>query len=228
MAIRLLLLNKRIQTTQLFKDAVLAIGAELSLLESPEQAGRRIRDERFDAIFVDTALPGLDRHYFIRRVRKSKFSSQARIFLMTAYSGPGRAAVEAPTDSSFMVKPSTGADLDPLLRELKRKLMAERRKHRRLSFRTTVNCVKGPRRFRGVSVNLSSMGMLLEASSPLGRGDELEIYFHLAVEEPVFRARVRVVRIDELDRVGLVFQNLASAVGDRLLRFLDLHLLPLR
>lgn len=76
MGFRLLLLSREIQTARILKDASGTIGAELMTFESLELAGRRIRDEKFEVIFVDAAFPGLGRQSFTGMVRKSKFNSQ--------------------------------------------------------------------------------------------------------------------------------------------------------
>lgn len=73
----MLLVSNEMQTTRIFNDAVLAAGVELIALEDSGLAERRIRDEKFDGIFVDTALPKLNRPGFTHLVRTSKFNSQA-------------------------------------------------------------------------------------------------------------------------------------------------------
>ena len=224
MQFRLLLVNSEIQTGLVFKQAAPAVGAELIAFESPELAARRIRDERFDGIFVDADIPNFSRQGFTNVVRNSKFNSQTPIILLTGYRGAGTVPAQDSDGVSRVGRPSRPQDLLPFLKELKRKLIAERRKNRRLSFRTEVNCIQGSRRFRAMSVNLSAQGMLLEVAWPLEKGDELEVHFQLASEDPVFRARVRVVRASGPGRVGLTFQNLGNIERLRLREFLEQHL----
>lgn len=196
------------------------------LIETPELAARRIHDERFDVIFVDTGLPNLSRAGFTRIIRNSKLNSQAPLVLLTGLAAPQAGTKDASAGVSAIAKYALPAELPVFLRKLKQKLMADRRKHRRLSFRASLNCVEGVRRFRATSVNLSASGMMIESSFPLEIGTGLELYFYLASEEPLLHARGRVARMEASDRVGVVFQNLGSFERERLRQFLDLHLPP--
>jgi DNA-binding response OmpR family regulator len=225
---RLLLVNNETQTGRIFKQAAPVVGAELIATDAAETAARCIRDERFDGIFVGADVPNFSRQGFTHLVRKSKFNSQTPVFLLTGYTGSERVPGKESDSFSRVAKPSSAADLLPFLKELKRKLVADRRKHGRLAFRTDVNCTQGARRFRAMSVNLSTQGMLIETSWRFEGEDELEIHFLLTEKEPVFRARVRVARVGAPNRVGVAFHNLGANERQRLRQFLDQHLLPRR
>ncbi len=192
-------------------------------MRSFDLAMRSIRDEKFDAIFADAQLPGLTRWELTRVVRGSKFNSLAPLILLTDYD---RTDPSKSKDVTLMVKPSKAASLIPFLKDLKRKLTVDRRKQRRLSYFTEVNCVASLKRFHAHSVNLSAVGMLLEGTLPCGRGEEFEASLQLETADPVFRARVRVVRIDGAKRTAVAFQNLGVMERQRLRRFLDRHLPP--
>jgi CheY-like chemotaxis protein len=226
MSFRVLLVNAGTQTERLFREAVEAFGAELVALDGAEAAAQRILGERFEAIFLDTVNAAVSRQGLIQLIRKSRLNSQVAIVLLTDYQGSGTVTGEAPGGASHLVRPTTTRDLQPLLQELRKKIRADRRKHRRLSFRAAVNCLHGARRFRATSFNLSLTGMLVDMSVPFELGDEWEVRFLLAADEPAFHARARVVRAEGPNRVGLRFQNLENPVRQRLQQFLDQHLPP--
>lgn len=228
MGFRLLLLNTEVPTSQAFKQAVPQIEAELVTLGDTQLAARVIRDERFDCVFVSTGIPGLSRQEFASMVRRSKFNGSAPVIFLTGYRDPEPQEGKAWEGVLLLPKPSSSREILPFLKELRRKLVAERRRGRRLSFRTAVNCVRGTRRFRATSIDLSNLGILLEGSPGLERGDDFEVYFPLTSDAPPFRARVRVVRIDRAGRLGLTFQNLGSSHRERLRQFLDRYLGPAR
>ena len=227
MAVRLLLATNVTRTAQAFTQSAREVGADTQAFENLTAATRAVRDERFDAIFIDAMLSGFNREEFLIFVRNSKFNSQAPLIVLTGYQPPQSASRAAPAGVPVLLRP-TPEDLRPFLRELRRKLGVERRKHRRLSFRTGVTCVQGVRRFNATSVNLSSVGMLLEAAPFLGRGEEFEMRFPLASEDPPIMARARVVRQEGTNRVGVAFQSLDAALRQRLQRFLEAHLPALR
>ena len=212
------------QTTRVFTDAASSIGAELTAIETPEQAARRIRDERFETIFADPSLAQFSRQGFRRLVRTSRFNSQTPIVLLSTARAGTVSAEEAAAGVSTMGKPSRSADLLPYLNELKRKLMTDRRKNRRLPFRISVVSVQGMKRLKATSVNLSATGILLEMSSILQCGDEVELSFPLASQEPIFHGFARVVRLENPSRAVLAFLNLGGSEHARLRRFVEAHL----
>jgi DNA-binding response OmpR family regulator len=223
-----LLVNQASQTARVFKEAVRLVGAELTVVESPEEGGRCVREDRFEAIFIDPTLTNFSRQGFTRLIRVSAFNSLTPIVLILS---PYREKFDKNDESagvSVMIKPSRPDDLLPYLQDLKRKLMADRRKNRRLAYRTSVNCVYGMQHLKATSVNVSVMGILLEMSLVLKYGDTMELHFQLVNDEPIFRGFGRVVRLERPGMVGLTFEKLGTAERERLRRFIDAHLPTLR
>lgn len=228
MGFRLLLVARKLQSQRVFKEAVTRVGAELLSLDDLEAAYHHLREEKFDVIFVETAVPGFGRQPFVRHTRESKFNSQAPIILLTGYSKIQTTKEDAAEGVSWITEPSQTSELQPLLGVLKRKLAAERRKHRRLPFRTDVNCLQAGHHIHATSIDLSDTGMLLEVSSRVRRETELEVRFLLSPDEPTLHCRAQVVRVNAPNRLGLLFQNLDSFQRTHLRRFLDAHLPPIK
>lgn len=225
---RVLLVNAATPTQRLCAAAAKVLGAELVAEESAERAAHRIHAERFEAIFIDTADPGVSRQGLTHLIRMSRLNSQAPVLLLTDYQGKGTVAGETPEGAVLLVRPASGMDLEPLRKELRKRIRAERRRHRRLSVRTTVSCSAGLRRFRATSFDLSATGMLIDVNVPFELGEEWEVQFLLAPDEPAFRGRVRVARTAGPNRVAVTFQKLGGLERQRLRQFLDQHLLPRR
>lgn len=224
--LRVLLGSPDAKTVRMAKELVSAEGGDLILAEAAESVARLARDERFDTIAADTSLPNFSRTGFTRIVRNSKLNSRAPIILLAGL--PANAPRPAASDVRVMAKFALPAELPPFLKEIARKLASDRRKHRRLSFRTSVNCVEGIRRFRARSVNLGISGMLLESSLPIETGTGLHLYFYLAPGETALHTPGRVVRLDAGNHVGVSFENMGNYERERLKQFLDLHLPAVR
>ena len=223
-----MLVNQVPQTARVFREAARSLGAELTVMETPEEGGRSVREDRFEAIFIDPSLANFSRQGFTRLIRESAFNSQTPIVLLLT---PYREKFDKSDESagvSVMVKPSRPDDLSPYLKEIKQKLIADRRKNRRLAYRTSVNCVYGMQRLKATSVNVSVMGILLELSWGFKYGDNMELHFQLAKDEPIFRGLARVVRLEVPGLVGLTFEKLSPMERERLRRFIDAHLPALR
>jgi PilZ domain-containing protein len=223
--LRILLGSAGAKTTRIFKELVSAEGGDLFQGQTSEMTARLARDERFDAIFADTALPNLSRSGFARIVRKSKLNSRVPLVLLA---GVPAAASGASQDLRVMAKFAISDELPPILKELAKKLASDRRKHRRLSFRASVNCVEGISRFRARSINLGISGMLLETPLAVEKGTELQLYFYLAPGETALHTRARVVRLDAGNQIVVFFDNMGKYERERLRQFLDLHLPPIR
>ena len=221
---RLLLVDDDAQTARVFTEAASSIGAELTAIATLEQAARRIRDERFETIFADPSLAQFSRQGFRHLVRTSRFNSQTPIVLLSTARAGVVSAEESFAGVSMIAKPSRSADLLPYLNELKRKLMTDRRKNRRLPFRISVVSVQGLKRLKATSVDVSATGIMLEMSSIPRCGDELELSFPLAPQEPIFHGFARVVRLENPNRAGLAFLNLGGSEHARLRRFVEAHL----
>lgn len=224
--LRILLGSADLKITRTFKDLVSSEDGDLALGESSEMAARLVRDERFDAIFADTSLPNLSRTGFARLVRSSKLNSRTPFILLAGL--PAARPRRSSVDVRVMAKFAVSVELPPLLQDLARKLASDRRKHRRLSFRSNVNCVAGVRRFRARSVNVGISGMLLESSLPLELGTVLRLYFYLAPGETALQSRARVVRLDAGNQIGVSFEDMGEYERKRLRQFLDLHLPTIR
>lgn len=198
------------------------------LAETTEAAAHFVRQERFDAVFADPSLPNFSRSTFTRIVRSSKLNSKAPLILLAGLPSPKSAEPSSPVDVSVMPKYAVPSELPPLLKSLARKLISDRRKDRRLSFRSGVNCIEGVRRFRAKSLNLGISGMLLETAFEAEIGTVWQLYFQLVPGDPALHAHARVVRREAGNLVGILFQNMGSFEHERLRQFLDLHLPPVR
>ena len=225
---RVLLVNQASQTTRAFKEAARSVGAELIVVETSEEGGRGVRDDRFEAIFIDPSIANFSRQGFTRLIRLSAFNSLTPIILILSQYREKFDKSDESAGVSVMAKPSRPDDLLPYLQELKRKLMADRRKNRRLAYRTNVNCAYGMQHLKATSVNLGVTGILLEMSWVPKYGDGMELHFQLVKDEPVFHGHVRVVRLEVPGLVGLTFEKLAPPERERLRRFIDAHLPTLR
>jgi PilZ domain len=226
--LRILLGSEEAKTVRLFNRGVSVEGGDLVIAETPETAARSVREERFDAVFADTSLPNFSRSGFTRIVRSSRLNSGAPLILLAGLPSAKNAAPGSSPEVAVMAKYALPSELAPLLKSLARKLLSDRRKHRRLSFRASVNCVDGIRRFRARSINLGISGMLLEMAVAVETETHLRLYFNLASGEPAMHTPARVVRREIGNLVGVSFQNMEGFEHQRLRQFLDRHLPPVR
>ncbi len=220
---RILLVHNEPRLLQVFEQATRYSGGELVEAGNYDAALQRVANERFDVVVLSPALPNFSRQGFARVVRNSRLNSRSGVVLVTGTRGPKSDVPEA-GGISMITRPVHPDDLVPFIKQLTQAFHADRRGKRRLSFRTNVQCVKGLARFAGMSVNLGTTGMLLDARVPLRLNEELELHFNLEPAAAALAVKGRVARVESPTRVGVAFQALSSQSRQRLQQFLTQYL----
>jgi c-di-GMP-binding flagellar brake protein YcgR len=95
-----------------------------------------------------------------------------------------------------------------------------RRQHQRLKVTCKVSIVAGSDRLDGRTLDLSLKGMLVQLGCVLPVGSLVRVTTELLPETPPIRATARVVRQVGHDCVGLEFENMDRADGEKLHHFL--------
>lgn len=221
------MVTQEAKTTRAFTEAARLVSAELTTLATPEQAARSAGNERFEVIFVDPDMAHFSRQGFTRLVRTSRLNSESPIVLLSG-GRVGTLAEDAATAGvTTLATPLRSVEILPYLQDLACKLLADRRKNRRLAFRTGVVCVQGLTRFNATSINISATGIQMEMNRAPKSGEEMGLRFQLELRNPIFFGRGRVVRIENSNRVSLCFTVLQGNEQVRLRRFIEIHLTTL-
>jgi DNA-binding response OmpR family regulator len=71
------------------------------------------------------------------------------------------------------------------------------------------------------ALNLSSSGMLIETTEPLGVGEQVSLQFRLPELDALVKATGRVVRLAGPRRFGLEFGDLAPAASESIRKYVD-------
>src|SRR5690348_13910163 len=66
-------------------EVLTSLKAEVRALSDSEQASALVNPERFDGIFVDLQMPGVDGFELARQVRKSSWNKSAPIVVVTGH-----------------------------------------------------------------------------------------------------------------------------------------------
>jgi len=72
-----------------------------------------------------------------------------------------------------------------------------------------------------LALNLSMSGMLLESSTPLAVGDEIQLTFQIPESEAQVKAVARVVRLAAAGQYGVEFQGVEGDASERLRAFVS-------
>jgi CheY-like chemotaxis protein len=211
MALKLLIVDDDPDVLKVLKDMLQALSYEVLAVGDGQEAARRIDRQKFDGVFVDAQMPGTDGFALARHIRASASNSSAPIIMLTGYDDVDtmRAGFRAGI-TFFLGKPPELARLNGLLRCLHSAMLREKRSYVRLPLRTVVTCEKGENRFTSMSLNISEGGILLESSSGLVLGDEVNLTFSLPHPPGLLNPHAIVVRKEPPDTIALHYMDLAS------------------
>lgn len=192
------------------KDLMEPAGFAVSPFTDSREAAVRIEKEKFDAVFVDVRMPGMDGFELTQRVRASRPNSKVPIVMLTGQDDVEtiRKGFQAGV-TFFLGKPITVEKLRGLLAVTRGAMLKEKRRYARLPLRTAVSCRAGGKQLKSVSLNISKAGMLLECPGRVAVGEEVELQFMLPEALQPLRPGARVVRWEAPNYMGVQFVALA-------------------
>src|SRR5262249_54230189 len=153
--LKLLVVEDDSHTLELMREILSSLKAEVCAIRDSRQAATRVGEERFDGIFVDLQMPGLDGFDFARHVRESNWNKSAPIVVVTAQDDP-RAMQQAFAAGAtfFLQKPIDRQRITNLFKAARGRMVENRRQFVRVPLRTEVTCQVGSQTLRGTSANI--------------------------------------------------------------------------
>jgi CheY-like chemotaxis protein len=212
---KILLVDDEPEICRLVKTMVEPLGVEVRTSSDSREAALILETEKFDGIMLDVAMPNLDGVELTRKIRATPPNQQAPIIMITGLDDVDtmRRAFEAGA-TFFIGKPFTREKIYAIFRTAHGAMLAERRRHARLPYRTVVTCVRGAERFNATSTNIGEGGMGLESSGPAVVGDVLTLEFNMPdVKKPIkVTGKIRVKEAS--GRTSIEFIDLSDVGRD--------------
>ena len=211
MPLKVLVVEDDAATLELMREVLASLKAEVRAILDSTQAAVAINQERFDGIFVDLQMPGLDGFELTRRIRESSWNKSAPIVVVTGHddSKTMKKAFEAGA-TLFLQKPVDRQRLTKLFRAARGRMFENRRRFVRIPLHTEVTCQVGDQSFRGMSSNISQGGILFEAGRPLASGTTVRLSFKLPGTSLKIDLTGAVVRVDDKKRAGVRFTHIGA------------------
>lgn len=211
MSLKIMVVDDEPAVLGLLKNLMEPAGFAVSAFTDSREAALRVEKEKFDAVFVDVRMPGMDGFELTQRVRASRSSnSKVPIVMLTGHDDVEtiRKGFQAGI-TFFLGKPITVEKLRGLLAVTRGAVLNEKRRYARLPLRTAVSCQAGGKQLKVGSLNISEAGMLLEHPGGVAVGQEVELQFMLPQARRPLRPRARVVRYGAPNHMGVQFVALA-------------------
>ncbi len=211
MSLKILVVDDDPDVLKLIKSVIQSLGYEVLGLTDSLYAAQRISNQKFDGVFVDARMPGLDGLGLVRHIRSSVTNNSVPIVMLTGYDDVEtmRAGFRAGI-TFFMGKPPEVRQVGNILKLMQDVMLREKRSYVRLPLRTVVTCRMDEHQFTSASINVSEGGMLLETSGGLELGREVELRFSVPQIPDVLNPRGKVVRREPPDRMAIQFADLSS------------------
>lgn len=212
MALKLLLVEDDGQTLELMREILSSLKAEVRALSDSQQAAALVTQERFDGIFVDLQMPGVDGFGLARRIRESNWNKSAPIVVVTAQDDPkAMQQAFAAGATFFLQKPVDRQRLTNLFKAARGRMFENRRQFVRVPLHTGVSCQVGNQTFQGTSANISQGGILVEVGRTLAPGTPIRLLFRLPGRELKIDVTGTVARLDEKLRAGIRFTHIGTS-----------------
>ena len=210
MALKVMIVDDEPAVLQVLKNLMEPAGFAVSAFTDSREAAAQVEKEKFDAVFVDVRMPGMDGFELTRCIRASPSNSKIPIVMCTGHDDVEtmRRGFQAGI-TFFLGKPFTVEKVRGLLTVTRGAMLNEKRRYARLPLRAAVNCHAGGMQFKTGSLNISEAGMLLENPGRVAVGQEIELEFMLPPARQPLRPRARVVRLEDPNYMGVQFVALA-------------------
>jgi DNA-binding response OmpR family regulator len=197
-------------TLEMLGMMLAAEDVEVLGLRDPREASALIEKERFDGIFLDLTMPGLNGVELAGRIRASHHNSTTPIVVITGRGDSGAAMKEAFSAGAhfFLAKPLDRQKLRHLLKSTRGSLLRERRSNRRVPLTVDICCCAGTRTFNGMTSQISEQTVVFHLNDTLQLGEAVYVAFRLPASSRAVEGMGTIVPTDDVGSTACQFKKL--------------------
>jgi len=203
---------------KLITDTMDSLGADVVASTDSQQVAEHLNRQRFDGVFLDIRMPGLNGIELTKQTRASSVNAQIPIVILTGQNDGDtmREAFRAGA-TLFLGKPFNRDRIRGLYGTMCGPMLLERRHHARVPFQTRVKCTWGSVGEWVIYTNsrsISEDGMSLVPIGGVEVGQELNLEFALRATNGLVKTQAKVVAVPSLDYIGVEFTDPSSAAQE--------------
>ncbi len=177
---RVLIVDDDPPTCELIRDVLSAAEIEACSLTNSSAAALRLRQQKFDAVFLDARMPSPDGLELTRQMRSSGLNKKSLVVMITGDREPQFMTRAFEVGVNFVLfKPVDRQALLRLLRVTQGPIDRERRRFIRVSIQRKVSMKYGQEHVQGTTIDMSVNGMLVKAARQIPMGSVLQIVLEL-------------------------------------------------
>jgi CheY-like chemotaxis protein len=220
--LKLLIVEDDLPSLELMSEVLRSLKVQVYAVSDSQKAARMVVEQKFDGIFADLQMPGMDGFALIRCIRESSWNCMTPVVVVTAQDHRTTMETAFTAGASFFLqKPIDRRKLIMLLNTTRGSMLANRRRFRRMPLRMGVTVKTPTDHVNATTVDISENGILLASPISLEVGDILHLGFRLPNEEGLIEVTALVKRVDAQQNAGVVFTRVNPEDQHRISIFID-------
>jgi len=218
---RILVVDDEPLICELIRDVLESAEINSHTTSDSHQASILIREEKFDAIFLDVRMPAPDGIALAREVRGSALNRTTPIAMITGESDRHLLTKVFEAGATFVLfKPIDRHRLVRLLRISEDVIQREARQFQRVKVSCKVSMQMDQKRSVGRTLDMSLKGAMVCADKTFSLGSVIRVELEFGQGKAVLSGTARVVRVVGGDCMGLHFENVPLEHARRMQEFL--------
>jgi len=202
----------------MLKHILQELQTEVHTPTSGQEAADRAESEKFDGIFLDPAMPGLNGFDLAKIVRASVCNAATPIIIVSGMEEQDALHHAFSVGATyFLQKPVAKQSLVTILDKIKKPQRENLRRFTRAPLNTGITCTIATKTMRGLTWNISQGGIQVEVAG-LQQGDTFAMSFILPDPATIIKAEGVVVWVQE-ERQGVYFTGLGVEAQERIRNF---------
>ena len=204
-----LIVDDNLEICQLIESMLYSTGMEGLIPRDSAQAAELLRNQKFDAVFLDVNMPAPDGIELTRLMRASGCNQKTTVIMITGTDDPYVVRRGFQAGANFLLfKPVNNERLLNLSRIAQSAAQRERRRFQRAAVRRNVQVGLDGDILEGVTVDVSFDGLLVRAARTFAQGSRVSVRLFLSSGTQPIAASGTVVRLVgphmgiHLDKIG--------------------------
>ena len=221
MKLRVLIVDADKASCESIQSAMAASNLDTILETSSSRAAEYLRNEKYDAMFLEAQMPAPDGVQLAKIARGSGKNRRTPIIMLSGQNAPDTMSKAFEAGANFFLfKPFDRGRLMRVWRAAHGPIEQERRRFHRVEVACRVTVELGEEKYQGTTVDLSLQGMLVEARKTLPVGSQIKFRLELANGQQAVSGSGKVVRQAGPTKMGIEMERLAGNDAERLQSFL--------
>lgn len=197
---------------------------ESDVVSAPDsKAGAEyITNEKFDGIFLECRLSGIDGLQLGTMIRSSGLNKSCTLVMMVDGTDSEALKESFRLGANFVLqKPLKAGHIRSMLNASRGMMLEERRRFQRATSDFILHCSWDNTNTQGICVNISATGLRADLREIPGKGTEVTLEFTLPGDPTPLKLYGKVTRITEDEAVGIQFINPAHQQRKQIMLFTD-------